>query len=87
LDQYLVLGWLASVLVAFLLGRHFGAEFAIREFEKRGDRLEAEPGDLTYDLWELVNGTQMFPGRRRQFHRTLDILRKKMPMQNPERGS
>ena len=84
--EYWFLGWLATTLVTFLVGRHVGATFAIREFEKRGDRLSSLPGDLVYDLWELVNATSMWPGRRRQFHRSLDMLRQKLPMENPERA-
>lgn len=80
------LGWLASLLAVFLWGRWHGADYAIKEFELRGDKLEAEPSDLVYDLWVLVNGTSMWPGRRRDFHRLLSILRKQLPMQNPERA-
>jgi hypothetical protein len=82
----MVIGILASQGIAFLWGRWMGADFTIKEFEKRGDVLLSEPGDLVYDLWVLVNATSMWPGRRREFHRGLDALRKKIPLANPERS-
>lgn len=86
MTEYWFLGWLATLMGVFLLGRWMGADYAIKEFEHRGDKLAAEPDDLVYDLWTLVNATSMWPGRRRNFHRALSVLREKLPMQNPERA-
>ncbi len=85
-DKYWIIGILASQGLAFLLGRRMGADLAIKEFEGRGDLLSAEPHDLVWALWGLVNETSMFAVRRRRYHRLLDILRQKLPLENPERA-